>query len=398
MAPLALLLALAAAPAALGKLVTFSNTAPRLDSSGAILKAHDGTTQRFPASASPGTFYYHAMGYPNCSEPGAINGCTSCIYGRSNSISVYSSPDLSSGSWQLEEAIYPGAAGFPSCTYFRSQAVYNAATGLYVLWANTAGCDKGACPGGECAAYATATAPAPGGPFTFRTTTQPTPAQLGNRSGFLGDYALMVDEDGSAYIILTHGIAGAGHRDMYIFQLAADYLSILPSGGVGPLPGPHLVEAPALFRRGAVYYSLLGGCTCMGLYGGGVAVLTAPSPLGPWRNVTATLDPGCPMERQSSCFEMGPGAVCNPVTQAQQNYVVRVPLAGGGEAYVWTGDKCALRVWCVCVGGGLACAAYFLPRLPPNTDLYLPSCPTRRSQGKLAPMGATTSSLRRGCP
>lgn len=75
----------------------------------------------------------------------------------------------------------------------------------------------------------------------------------------------------------------------------------------------------------------------MGLYGGGVAVLTAKHPLGPWTNVTSTLDPGCPMEKQTTCFEMGPGAVCNPVTQAQQNYVISVPLANGSTAYVWTG-------------------------------------------------------------
>jgi len=338
----ALLLALFTPAAA--KLVTFSNASPRRDSSGAILKAHDGTTQRFPTSARPGTFFYHAMGYPNCTEPGKTNGCTSCIYGRSNSLAVYSSPDLSSGSWVLEEAVYPGAAGFPTCTYFRSQAVYNAATRLYVLWANTAGCDS--CPGGTCGAYATATAPEPGGPYTFRTMTQPTAAQLGNKSGFIGDYALRVDDDGAAYIILTHGIAGAGHRDMYIFKLTPDFLGIEPGFAVGPLPGPNLVEAPALFKRGAVYYALLGGCTCMGLYGGGVAVLTAPSMGGPWVNVTSTLDPGCPMEKQSSCFEMGPGQVCNPVTQAQQNYVVEVPLADGSVAYVWTGvssSKLAVR-------------------------------------------------------
>ena len=323
---------------AAGKIVTFSNVLPRLDSSGAILKAHDGTTQRFPSSANPNLFYYHAMGYPNCSEPGKINGCTNCIYGRNNSLSVYSSPDLSSGSWKLEESIYPGAAGFPSCTYFRSQAVYNALTNLYVLWANTAGCDN--CPSGGCAAYATATAPAPGGPYTFRTFTQPSQAQLGNKSGFIGDYALKVDDDGSAYIILTHGIAGAGHRDMYIFKLSDDYLFIEQSGfAVGPLPGPNLVEAPALFKRNGVYYALLGGCTCMGLYGGGVAVLTATNIGGPWNNVTSTLDPGCPMEKQSSCFEMGPGAICNPVTQAQQNYVITVPLSDGTEGFIWTGDK-----------------------------------------------------------
>lgn len=36
---------------------------------------------------------------------------------------------------------------------------------------------------------------------------------------------------------------------------------------------------------------------------------------------------------------MGPGNVCNPVTQAQQNFVIEVPLADGSSAFVWTGDK-----------------------------------------------------------
>ena len=94
-----------------------------------------------------------------------------------------------------------------------------------------------------------------------------------------------------------------------------------------------------MFRRGNTYYALLGGCTCMGLYGAGVAVLTAQHPLGPWTNLTSTLDPGCPMEKQSTCFQMGPGQVCNPVTQAQQNFVIAVPLANGSTAYIWTGDK-----------------------------------------------------------
>jgi hypothetical protein len=43
-----------------GKLVTFSNVKPRLDSKGAIINAHDGTTQRFGSQTGP--FYYHAMG------------------------------------------------------------------------------------------------------------------------------------------------------------------------------------------------------------------------------------------------------------------------------------------------------------------------------------------------
>lgn len=104
----------------------------------------------------------------------------------------------------------------------------------------------------------------------------------------------------------------------------------------------------------------------VGLYGGGVAVLTALNPMGPWTNLTALLDPGCPMEEQrcgrklgatvvspdlvpfpspprspacSTCFQMGPGNICNPVSQAQQNFVIEVPLANGSSAWVWTGDR-----------------------------------------------------------
>lgn len=45
------------------------------------------------------------------------------------------------------------------------------------------------------------------------------------------------------------------------------------------------------------------------------------------------------MLEQTTCFEVGPGQVCKPVTQAQQNYVIEVPLADGTTAHVWTGDR-----------------------------------------------------------
>eukprot|EP00039_Didymoeca_costata_P021218 m.343814 g.343814 ORF g.343814 m.343814 type:complete len:382 (-) comp23381_c0_seq1:31-1176(-) len=320
-----------------GKLVTFSNKEPRRDDTGNTINAHDGTTQRF----SPGgLFYYHAMGYPSTNETGAINGCSNGgIYKRTNSLRVYSSPDLSSGSWHLNEIVYPGASNFPTCTYFRSQAAFNRHTMEYVLWANAVGCVTSTCPNGTCAAYAVGVSKNPQGPFKFVGMTQPNASSLPPKNGFIGDFALFADSDGTGYIILTHGIAGAGHRDMFIFRLSADFYSIESSSGVGPLPGQHLVEAPSFFRRGDTYYALLGGCTCMGLYGGGVGVLTAKHPLGPWTNVTGSLDPGCDMWKQTTCFEVGPGQVCNPVTQAQQNYVMQVPLANGSTAYIWTGDK-----------------------------------------------------------
>lgn len=55
--------------------VSFSNIKPRLDTSGKIMNAHDGTTRQF----SPGgPWFYSAMSYPPCNETGQINGCTSC--------------------------------------------------------------------------------------------------------------------------------------------------------------------------------------------------------------------------------------------------------------------------------------------------------------------------------
>ena len=64
------------------------------------------TSQRFGGSSSP--FYYHAMGYPAVAEPGGINGCANGkLYKHNNSVSVFSSPDLSSGSWKMESVVYP---------------------------------------------------------------------------------------------------------------------------------------------------------------------------------------------------------------------------------------------------------------------------------------------------
>jgi hypothetical protein len=234
------------------------------------------------------------MGYPHCNETGAIDGCGKCIYGHNNSLAVYSSPDLSSGSWKLTDAVYTNPAGYtkggwPACTYFRSQAVYNPKTKMYVMWANVAGCDRNTCPKEAFSAYAVGTSAEPGGPYKFVGMTQPSASSLGpSHNGFIGDEALLVDDDGAGYIILTRGIAGAGHRDMYIFRLTPDFIQIDSTISTGPLPGPNLVEAPAIFKREEKYYALLGGCSCMGLYGGGVAALTAKHPLGPCESLPVT--------------------------------------------------------------------------------------------------------------
>lgn len=61
-----------------GKLVTFSNVKPRLDSKGAIINAHDGTTQRF-GSRTAGPFFYHAMGAYACVSLAMQCLCACCL-------------------------------------------------------------------------------------------------------------------------------------------------------------------------------------------------------------------------------------------------------------------------------------------------------------------------------
>lgn len=329
------------------KNVTFSNTSPRFDASGNILNAHDGPTRQY----SPGgPFYYHAMAYGLCNETGKVDGCTDdCIFGP-NEAWTWTSPDLSSGSWVRGAPIFiPNQGGVPDCGFFRTQVLQNAATGVFVAWVN-AGTGCSVCPSGYprgntsgqdgYTCYLTATAPGPQGPWEYQGAIVPN-ATLTGPPGWLGDYALFADEDGTAYAIITHGIAGAEHRDTFVFKLSADYLSF-EANFSGPLTVPFYgTEGLSFFRRGTFYYAFLSGCSCAGLYGGGVTYLTAPTPLGPWTTRSAALDPGCPMQEQTHCEppQVGPGQVCNPVSQAQGNFVIEIPLVGGGVQYVWTGDR-----------------------------------------------------------
>ena len=86
-------------------------------------------------------------------------------------------------------------------------------------------------------------------------------------------------------------------------------------------------------------FALLGGCTCFGLYGSGVAYLTAPSPLGPYTLRSSKLDPGCDISATASCYDTGHGKTCMPVLGAQQNDVIEYIAADNSTQYIWTGDR-----------------------------------------------------------
>lgn len=92
-----------------------------------------------------------------------------------------------------------------------------------------------------------------------------------------GDEGLFVDDDGSAYVIYT--TLSKGHS-MSIERLSPDYTSsTLVSSGIF---GASFVEAPALFKRGSVYYAVFGSCCCYCGAGSPVSVYTASHVLGPY--------------------------------------------------------------------------------------------------------------------
>ena len=100
---------------------TLSNTDPRLDTNGHIVNAHDGNVQQWETN---GKFYWYAMAYSECMEPSGENGCSdagvnnSCGFQYNHTVYLYTSSDLSSGSWQFVADVLPLANRYQIYTNF----------------------------------------------------------------------------------------------------------------------------------------------------------------------------------------------------------------------------------------------------------------------------------------
>ena len=267
---------------ALATPVYFSNILPRLDSTGAILDAHDGVILR---DRSSGLFLYYGMAYGPCKEtPGW--GCEGmwvpphCGFLLNHSISLYTSPDLApNGSWTFVRDILPKGSR-PDAVYFRPQVVFNAHTSTWVLWVNAVPLKDGIADY-SVATYVVATADRPDSQFTVVANSTAT-----RYGGGLGDLALFVDpRDGAGYV--AYAAWGAALHSVSIERLTDDFLasaavarndSALSSGPIGP----SMQEAPLLFERGGTYYLTAGHTCCFCPEGAASLVWSAPTPLGPW--------------------------------------------------------------------------------------------------------------------
>lgn len=304
-----LLLALLCGAAAAAEVVTISNVKPRMDVDGAFVRAHDGTYRR---DAADGAYWLYGASYGDCAEQ--PSGCANttlgnCGFRLTHTVLAYTSMDLVS--WKLVSDILPYESR-PVGVYYRPKVVLCPATGLYTLWVNWL-------PGGDFgrSQYLVATSKTPAGPFAVVADNVKTRYATG------GDFDILVDDDGSGYLIYTslaqnHGISVERLSDD--FQRSAAALNASMSSGIF---GTAYSEAPSIFRRGGVYYALFGRCCCFCGEGSDVEVYTATaSPLGPW-------------SFQGEVGRLPSGA---STTKAQQNFVFHVDVAGGHQQWLWTGD------------------------------------------------------------
>lgn len=257
-------LALAAAATvvlAVPRVVTINNTAARLDVTGAILDGHDLSIRRL----DNGTYVMWTNSYGLCIAA-LPQGCDptpdSCGFRGDHNVTVWASPDLSSGSWTYVGMAFDWTAR-PAGILYRPDAIYNPATGLWVLWFNL---DVPAGGG----VYITATAASPWGPFTdFQQSNLTVPTGGG------GDFHLFSDAAGAtAFAIFSSG-------GVHIGQLTPDFRNWQPGTAIYSFDEP-FSEAPAVLYRNGTFYALYGHCCCFCYQGSGLFVYTAATPLGPW--------------------------------------------------------------------------------------------------------------------
>eukprot|EP00051_Salpingoeca_urceolata_P032757 m.17217 g.17217 ORF g.17217 m.17217 type:complete len:416 (+) comp5416_c0_seq2:753-2000(+) len=342
-----------------GTIVTISNTQPKLDTTGGIVNAHDGTYRFFE-----GYWWYHGAEYGLCREP-AKQGCSQtpdhCGFHHNHNVSIWKSRDLSNGSWEFVGQAAE-CAKLPDCSImYRPHLVYNPNTKLYVLFYNYVASYG-------YAGYGVMTASSPAGPFTLInpklniTRLCPGPvakAPCGPAQGGAGDFDVFVDvtESGVAEAYLVY----SAQFYMSVEKLTPDFahstgINASAGGKFGGTVFPdYFVEAPAMFKRGDLYYVLYGHCCCFCYQGSGILVYTAKSPMGPWSPqpggdlacVPPSHSPATTFTSETSLGGAptpGQGCLYNhstdvSTTRAQQNFVIAVPGEDGKVTYVWTGDR-----------------------------------------------------------
>ncbi|WP_367326112.1 RICIN domain-containing protein [Streptomyces sp. HUAS ZL42] len=277
---LALIGALATAGPAQAAPQTVANGIQFTDTSGAALHAHGGGVIKVGS-------YYYWFGEDR-------NADNTFRY-----VDAYRSTDLKN--WEFRNHVLTQSSASELATAYieRPKVIYNASTGKFVMWMHKEnGTDYSE------ARAAVAVSDTIDGTYTYQGSFRPLGQYMSR------DITAYVDTDGTAYMVS----AARENYDLHIYRLTADYTGIA-SLVANPWPGGHR-EAPALFKRGGVYFMLTSGAT--GWDPNQQQYATATSLAGPWTAMTNVGD--------STAYG------------SQTAYVL--PIQGtSGTSYLYMGDR-----------------------------------------------------------
>ncbi|MEU3485946.1 RICIN domain-containing protein [Streptomyces massasporeus] len=231
-----------------------------------------GPAQAAPQKITNGTQFTDTSGNPVHAHGGGVLKVGSYYYWfgeHRNSdntfryVDAYRSSDLKN--WEFRNHVLTEASDpeLATANIERPKVMYNASTGKFVMWMHKEnGTDYSE------ARAAVAVSDTVDGDYTWKGSFRPLGQHMSR------DITVFVDTDGAGYMIS----AARENYDLQIYRLTADYTGIA-SLVANPWPGGHR-EAPALFKRGSVYFMLTSGAT--GWNPNQQQYATATSIAGPW--------------------------------------------------------------------------------------------------------------------
>ncbi|WP_020125367.1 RICIN domain-containing protein [Streptomyces sp. 303MFCol5.2] len=301
---LVLMGALATAGPAQAASVTIVNGTQFNDSSGSPVHAHGGGVLKV------GSYYYWFGENRNTDNTFRY-------------VDAYRSTDLKNWEFRNHVLTQSSDSELADANIERPKVMYNASTGKFVMWMHKEnGTDYSE------ARAAVAVSDTVDGNYTWQGSFRPLDQHMSR------DITVFVDSDGAGYMIS----AARENYDLQIYRLTADYTGIA-SLVADPWHGGHR-EAPALFKRGGVYFMLTSGAT--GWSPNQQQYATATSLAGPWSAMTNVGD--------------------TTAYGSQTAYVL--PVQGtSGTSYLYLGDR-----WGNSFGGTVNDSRYvWLPLTFPTT-------------------------------
>ncbi|WP_062648838.1 RICIN domain-containing protein [Streptomyces maremycinicus] len=331
---LVLIGALATAGPAQAASVTIVNGTRFDDSSGNPVHAHGGGVLKVGS-------YYYWFGENRSAD-------NTFLY-----VDAYRSTDLKNWEFRNHVLTRSSASELAAANIERPKVMYNASTGKFVMWMHKEnGTDYSE------ARAAVAVSDTVDGNYAWRGSFRPLDQHMSR------DITVFVDSDGAGYMVS----AARENYDLQIYRLTADYTAIA-SLVADPWHGGHR-EAPALFKRGGVYFMLTSGAT--GWSPNQQQYATSTSLAGPWSAMTNVGDP--------------------TAYGSQTAYVL--PVQGtSGTSYLYLGDR-----WGNSFGGTVNDSRYvWLPlTFPTTTSLSMswsPEVTVDTAAGTVAGTSATYNTL-----